>query len=59
MCEFKVYLDDEIIFEDVVFAEIVKGGVILKDIIGEKKFIEGAAIKEVNVFKTRLVLIKT
>ena len=59
MCEFKVYLDDEIIFEDVIFAEIGKGGVTLKDIIGEKRFVEGTAIKEVNVLKTRLVLIKT
>ena len=45
MCEFKVYLDDDMIFEDVVFAEICEGGVTLKDFIGEKRFFEGTAIK--------------
>lgn len=59
MCEFKVYLDNNMIFEDVVYAEIGEGGVTLKDIIGEKRFVKGTAIKEVNVLKTRLVLVKT
>jgi predicted RNA-binding protein len=56
MCEFKVYLDDEKVMEDVIIAVSEGGRVILQDVIGETKTFEGAAIVEVNVPATRLVL---
>ncbi len=56
MCEFKVYLDGEEVMEDVIFAKAEGGSVLLRDIIGETKKLEGATIEEVNVLETRLVI---
>lgn len=56
MCEFKVYVEGEKVMEDVVFARVENGGVVLKDIIGESMFFKGKSIDEVNVFSTRLNL---
>ncbi len=56
MCEFKVYLDGEKVMEDVIFAKAEGGRVLLRDIIGETKKLEGATIEEVNVLETRLVI---
>ena len=56
MCEFKVYLDGEKVWEDVVFAISEREGVTLKDIMGESRIYVGARIAEVNVMNTRLVL---
>jgi len=56
MCEFKVYLDGEEVMEDVIFAKAEGGRVLLRDIIGETKKLEGATIEEVNVLETRLVI---
>ncbi len=58
MCEFKVYLGDERVMEDVVYAEASDDGVIVRDILGESKTFRGAVIVEVNVPATRLVLEK-
>lgn len=56
MCEFKVYLDGDRVMEDVVYAEVSGGRVILRDVIGDSRMFEGVAIVEVNVPATRLVL---
>lgn len=56
MCEFKVYLDDERVMEDVIFAAAGEGGVTLRDVIGVSRRFEGVRIAEVNVPATRLVL---
>ena len=56
MCEFKVYLDGNRVMEDVVYAEVSEGRVILRDVIGDSRTFEGVAIVEVNVPATRLVL---
>ena len=56
MCEFKVYLDDEEVMEDVIVAVSEEGRVALRDVIGETRVFEGTAIVEVNVPATRLVL---
>jgi predicted RNA-binding protein len=56
MCEFKVFLDDEKVMEDVLFAQANERGVKLSDIMGESKEIEGVAIAEVNVMTTKLIL---
>ena len=56
MCEFKVYLDGEKIWEDVVFAHSDGDSVTLRDIMGESRTYAGARITEVNVLATRLIL---
>ena len=56
MCEFKVFLDDEKVMEDVLFAQADERGVKLSDIMGESKVIEGVTIAEVNVMTTKLIL---
>lgn len=56
MCEFKVFLDGEIVFEDVVYARSDGGKVVLKNVLGVSKVVEGCAIEEVNVAQEKLVL---
>jgi predicted RNA-binding protein len=56
LCEFRVFLDDEMVMEDVVFAAVGEEGVTLRDVIGDSKVFEGVRIAEVNVPATRLVL---
>ncbi|MCK4437639.1 CooT family nickel-binding protein [Candidatus Bathyarchaeota archaeon] len=56
MCEFKVFQDGEKIAEDIIYAKVEDDRVVLRDIIGTEKVIEGAEIVEVNVIGTRLIL---
>lgn len=56
MCEFKVFLDGELVFEDVVYARSEGGRVVLTNVLGVSKVLEGCAIAEVDVSKERLVL---
>lgn len=56
MCEFKVFLDDERVMEDVIFAKVDNRRVTLRDVVGEKRVFENATIVEVNVPATRIVL---
>jgi len=56
MCEFKVILDGEIVFEDVVYAKMESGNVTVRDVLGESREFENCKIVEVNVNSTSLVL---
>lgn len=56
MCEFKVFLDGELVFEDVVYARSEGGRVVLTNVLGVRRIFEGCAIAEVDVGKGRLVL---
>ena len=56
MCEFKIFLDGEKVMEDVIFAKTDEHGVTLRDVVGEERVFENAAIVEVNGHATRLVL---
>ena len=56
MCEFKVFLDGDQVMDDVLYARAEGGKVVLRDVIGMEKVIEGAEIVEVNVIGTRLIL---
>ncbi len=58
MCEFRVYLGDEEIMRDVIYARDEGGKVILRDVLGETKVVEGAKILEVNVSAVKLLLSK-
>jgi predicted RNA-binding protein len=56
MCEFKVMLNGEIVFEDVIYAKIEGKKVILKNILGILKEFENCLIAEVDVNAERLAL---
>ncbi|MEM2942082.1 MAG: CooT family nickel-binding protein [Candidatus Bathyarchaeia archaeon] len=56
MCEFKVFLENEAIFEGAVYARAAGSSVKLRDIIGYSKEIGNVKIVEVDVTKERLVL---
>ena len=58
MCEFKVYLDGRLVFEDVVYAREEGEKVILRDILGENREMDGCRIMEVDVASTRILLAK-
>ena len=56
MCEFKVFLDGELVMDDVLYAMSAEGEVTLRNVIGEEKEVKGAEIVEVNVSSTQLIL---
>ncbi|MCX8204657.1 MAG: CooT family nickel-binding protein [Candidatus Nezhaarchaeota archaeon] len=49
MCEFKVYLGEEEVMGDVVYAEEREGSVLLRTILGEEKVLKGCRILQVDV----------
>jgi len=59
MCEFKVWLSDEKVAEDIIYAKVEGRRVTLRDVLGKPVVIEGVRIMEVDVSSTRLVLEKT
>lgn len=59
MCEFKVFLEDEEIMRDVIYAREEGDKVILRDVLGETRIVEGAKILEVDVSAVRLLLGRT
>jgi len=59
MCEFKVFLGDERVAEDVIYAKVEDQRVTLRDVLGKPVVVEGVRIVEVDVSSTRLVLEKT
>jgi len=56
MCEFRVLIDGETVFEDVIYARDEGGRILLKDILGESKIFENCKIVEVDVSSARLIL---
>jgi len=56
MCEFKVILNGETVFKDVVLAKLKGNNVSVTDVLGQSKEFKNCKILEVNVNSTRLVL---
>lgn len=60
MCEFKVYLKDvggeSEVAEDVVYAKVLNGAIVLRDILGGLKKLNDVAIVEVDVDKEKMLL---
>jgi len=56
VCEFRVILDGDITFKDVVYAKAEGSNVIVRDLLGETREYPNCAIMEVDVNSTRLVL---
>jgi len=59
MCELKVIIDEEVVFENVVYAKTVENNVVVKDIMGNSKTFKNHTITEVNIPKALLVLSPT
>lgn len=57
MCEFKVFLNGEKVFEDAVYIKSRDGKITLKNILGEAKEFDNCQIAEVNVPSEKIVLI--
>jgi len=56
MCEFKVVLNGEVVFKDVIYAKMEDNDVIVKDVLGESREFKNCKIIEVDVNSTRLLL---
>lgn len=56
MCEFKVILNGEEVFRDVVYAKADDGKVIVKDVIGETREFRNCRINVVDVNNAQLIL---
>jgi predicted RNA-binding protein len=56
MCEFKVILNGEMVFKDVVYVKVKGSNVSVKDVLGQSKEFKNCKISEVDVNSTRLVL---
>ncbi len=59
MCEFKVILDREVVFKDVVYAKMEDNNIIVKDVLGDSREFKNCKIIEVDVNSTRLILSST
>ena len=56
MCEFKVFLDEDVVFKDVIYAKMESNNVVVRDVLGESRKFKNCKIAEVDVSSTRLVL---
>lgn len=56
MCELKAIFKGEVVFEGVVYARDDRGAVVLRNILGNERKIEGCRIKEINIGKELLQL---
>lgn len=58
MCEFTVFLENEIVFRDATYVKAEVNKVLVRDILGKSKTVENCRIAEVDVASERLVLRK-
>jgi len=56
MCEFKVFLDGDVVFRDVIYAKMESNSVVVRDVLGESRSFKNCRIVEVDVSSTRLIL---
>jgi len=59
MCEFKVFLDGEKVFEEAVHVKATGGEVVLGNILGEQRRFKDCSIQEINVASEKLTLTST
>ncbi len=56
MCELKVILNGELVFNDCIYAKAEEGNVTLKNILEETRTIENCTISQVHIGKKTLTL---
>ncbi len=58
VCEFTVFLGNDIVFRDATYVKADANKVTVRDILGKSKTVENCRISEVDVASERLVLAK-
>ncbi len=56
MCELKVIVENEVAFENAIYAKVVEDKVVVKDVLGKSMEFKNHTITEVNITKEQLVL---
>ena len=56
MCELKVIIENEVEFENVIYAKSIENGVVVKDILGKSREFANCKITEVDINKEQLIL---
>ena len=56
MCELKVIVEKEVMFENVIYAKSIENRVVVKDVLGKSMEFKNHTITEVDVNNERLVL---
>jgi predicted RNA-binding protein len=56
MCEFKLVIEKEVAFENVIYAKSTENKVVVKDVLGKSMEFKNHTIIEVDVNNERLVL---
>jgi len=56
MCELKVVVNKEAVFENAIYAKATENSVVVKDIMGKSMEFENHTITEVNIAKEQLTL---
>ncbi len=49
MCEFEVKMNGETIMKDVLYLEVTDEGIVLRDVLGNEKVVEGAQVKRIDM----------
>ena len=56
MCALKVVLNGKKVFYECIYAKIIDGKVLLKDVLGDIKELPNCYIEEINIGRKTLVL---
>lgn len=56
MCELKVVMKDEVMFENAIYARVEGSKVTVRDVLGVTKVFNSCEIAEVDINKERLLL---
>jgi predicted RNA-binding protein len=59
MCELKVIVENQVAFENVIYAKTIENRVVVKDVLGKSMEFKNHTITEVNITKEQLVLSPT
>jgi len=59
MCELKVIVENEVAFENVIYAKATGNKVVVRDVLGKSREFKNHQITEVNISKEQLVLSPT
>jgi predicted RNA-binding protein len=59
MCELKVIIENQVAFENVIYAKATENKVVVKDVLGKPMEFKNHTITEVNITKEQLVLSPT
>ena len=56
MCELKVIIENEVKFENVVYAKTIENNVMVSDIFGKSMEFKNCQIREVDIGREQLIL---